>query len=67
MPDFGDNNPNSAEEHIMKFLDSQANLTSNEAQTCEVENKVIPIVSVNNKSERPRPSLTPYHLPSPAM
>ena len=59
MPDFGDNDPNSAEEHIMKFLDSQPNLTSNEAQTCEVENQVIPIVSVNNQERTTSYQLDP--------
>ncbi len=59
MPDSGDNNPNRAEEHIMKFLDSQPNLTSNEAQTCEVENQVIPIVSVNNQERTTSSQLDP--------
>ncbi|CAB4023382.1 Hypothetical predicted protein [Paramuricea clavata] len=44
MPDFGDNDQISVDEHINKFLDSQPSLSSNEAQTREVGNQAVPIV-----------------------
>ena len=44
MPDFGDNDQISVDEHTKTFLDSQPNLSSNEAQTCEVGNQAVPIV-----------------------
>ena len=45
MPDFRDNDQISVNEHIKKFLDSQPNLSSNEAQTGEVGNQAVPIVN----------------------